>query len=246
MSKNIVIYRDDGVGEFGFSCLLKFFQNESVRICNAHDVIAGDIFKNTDIFVMPGGADLPYCRKLNGTGNDNIKHYVENGGLYLGICAGAYYACEALQFHAGRHDEISGPRELALIDATAYGSLPDIAPYYDLTLKTAAATNISLQNNQTMKAFYHGGPAFRLQNGSVLIHACYADIAAKPPAIIEASVGKGRAVLTGVHLEVSAEDLPFHPLEEIGDEERLKILAATMAQPSSTHNYLRQLIGIKN
>lgn len=42
--------------------------------------------------VIPGGRDLPYCRDLNGYINDRIIRYVKEGGVYMGICAGAYYA----------------------------------------------------------------------------------------------------------------------------------------------------------
>lgn len=38
------------------------------------------------LFVMPGGADLPYCRTLNGEGNRRIKQFVQRGGSYLGLC----------------------------------------------------------------------------------------------------------------------------------------------------------------
>ncbi|KAH6574069.1 hypothetical protein BASA62_002642 [Batrachochytrium salamandrivorans] len=35
------------------------------------------------------------------------------GGRYLGICAGAYFACAAVEFELGRHDyEVIGPRPL--------------------------------------------------------------------------------------------------------------------------------------
>ena len=87
------------------------------------------------LLVMPGGADLPYCRQLNGPGTASIqgkRHhscalqncmltsanalaksskalrpgdlhagYVEGGGAYLGLCAGAYFACESVEFALG-------------------------------------------------------------------------------------------------------------------------------------------------
>lgn len=82
---------------------------------------------------MPGGADLPYCRHLDGEGNRLIRGapfaqparpplatvapyalgaiclpdflsaagYVEAGGSYIGLCAGAYYACSRVEFEPG-------------------------------------------------------------------------------------------------------------------------------------------------
>lgn len=108
------------------------------------------------LLVMPGGADLPYCRHLDGRGNTLIRgapllawavawaagrraqeqlqaagadpaldpapgctppttdpvplhpaalllpaEYVEGGGAYLGLCAGAYYASARVEFEPG-------------------------------------------------------------------------------------------------------------------------------------------------
>ncbi|KAJ1334871.1 biotin-[acetyl-CoA-carboxylase] ligase [Batrachochytrium salamandrivorans] len=46
------------------------------------------------------------------------------GGRYLGICAGAYFACAAVEFELGRHDyEVIGPRPLRFCPAVAVGSV---------------------------------------------------------------------------------------------------------------------------
>lgn len=241
MTQNIVIYQDEGVGKFGLKCLQKFFKGHDVWLANAEAIIDGRVFGLADLFVMPGGADLPYCKKLNGTGNANIRNYVEEGGTYLGICAGAYYACRAIEFHKGRSDEICGARELAFTSAIAYGSLPELAPYYDLTLTSATAADIILSDGSIVPAFYHGGPSFRTSGSEELIHARYAGITGNPPAVIEQEFGEGHVILTGVHLEVSAEDIAQHAIEEEGDEEKIKALSSAL-NPSS-HDFLRELIG---
>lgn len=210
MGKNIVIYQDEGVGEFGLKCLEHFFRDDDVWLATAEAVIDGRVLGMADIFVMPGGADLPYCKKLNGAGNDNLRAYVEDGGTYLGICAGAYYACRAIEFHKGRDDEICGPRELSFTDAIAYGSLPQLAPYYDLTLKSAGIASIRFTDGTQTQAFYHGGPAFRAGNDNTEILATYA-AAEEKPAIVRNTVGTGTVILSGVHFEISPENLESHP-----------------------------------
>ena len=55
--------------------------------------------------VMPGGADRPYCAALNGEGNRRIRAFVEAGGAYLGLCAGAYYASQRVEFELGSRCE---------------------------------------------------------------------------------------------------------------------------------------------
>lgn len=243
MVQKIVIYQDDGVGEFGLLCLRRFFERHDVHLCDAADVIEDRVLENADLFVMPGGADLPYCAKLNGTGNKNIRAYVENGGTYIGFCAGAYYGCAALEFNKGTPGEISGARELAFTDAVAYGSLPDLAPFYDLTFKSAGVARIALPNNDMLDVFYHGGPAFRLGNDDAVTLACYTRLMGQPPAIIERKVGKGRAVLTGVHLEISANDLPNYPVSGETEKALLDTIIATMKNTKiHPHDILRTIL----
>ena len=207
MGFNIVIYSDEGAGEFGLSCLQSFFAGDSVRLCKAPDLIEGSIFDDTDIFVMPGGADLPYCKKLNGKGNRNIRTFVKNGGTYLGICAGAYYACASIEYHKGRNDEICEPRELALIDAIAIGSIPEIAIPYDLTLESAGIAPLKSPDTQS---YYHGGPYFQLNDPSAKVLAYY-DLPYESPAIVSKRIGKGSVILSGVHFETTPSHLKTHP-----------------------------------
>ena len=86
---------------------------------------------------MPGGADVPYCQALDGHGNKLIRgmqliqcqysrsrfekqltqgknwavvsaDFVEAGGAYLGLCAGAYYACARIEFELGTRYALPG------------------------------------------------------------------------------------------------------------------------------------------
>jgi glutamine amidotransferase-like uncharacterized protein len=224
MQQNIVIYNDEGVGDFGVKCLQAFFKKDDVLVCDAEALIAGHVFEQADMFVMPGGADLPYCKKLNGRGNAQIRKFVEEGGTYLGICAGAYYACRGIEFHKGRVDEISGPRELAFVDAIGVGSLPNLAPYYDNTLNSAAPAPIITKDGESILSFYHGGPAFIMGDKSTaVIHARY-DAEGSPPAIIEAFVGDGRAILCGVHLEMTPQKLMDWPFKNEGEQKLMRDL----------------------
>ncbi len=228
MPKNIVIYQDDGVGEFGLRCLARFFKDEDVWFCTADAVIDGRVLGMADLFVMPGGADLPYCKKLNGAGNDNIRGFVELGGTYLGICAGAYYACRDIAYHKGRSDEICEARELAFAPATATGSLPELAPYYDETLTSAAIADLTLANGESAQALYHGGCRFDLPDGHDCdILATYTQIAGNPPAIIRQRAGFGRAILSGVHFEISPECLADYPAKTESEKETLTRLRAS-------------------
>lgn len=228
MERDIVIYNDEGVGEFGLQALQKFFKDDEVWLCNADAVIDGRILEMADIFVMPGGADLPYCKKLNGQGNDNIRNFVETGGTYLGICAGAYYACREIEFHKGRDDEICGPRELAFVDGIAIGSLPELAPYYDLTLGSAAVVPLTMADGEKLHSFYHGGPYFKMDSLEDVEILAHYDLPFAAPAIIRTKIGEGSVLLSGVHFECSPEDMAMHPTETSQEVQIAKTLAAQL------------------
>jgi glutamine amidotransferase-like uncharacterized protein len=141
---------------------------------------------NADALVMPGGADLYYCEKLNGLGNQKIKRFVENGGGYLGICAGAYYGCAGIDWNDG---EIAGPRELSFIDAHAVGPVRDFVP--DLDQSWYAPVNLHTDMG-VFKTLYAAGPVFDVKDAEIL--ATYDN---NRPAII----AKGSVVLSSPHIE---------------------------------------------
>lgn len=67
------------------------------------------------LLVIPGGRDLPYVEELSIKTNATrrIRDYVERGGSYLGICAGAYFGAAEVRFDTGGNMEVVGKRELA-------------------------------------------------------------------------------------------------------------------------------------
>lgn len=153
---------------------------------------------------------------MNGAPNQRIRRFVEEGGVYLGICAGAYYACRELAFHAGTDGAICGARELRFVDAVAVGSLPQLTGgvSYDATPRSAAAAEIRTTDRLTaapvtLYAHYHGGCRFDLGDATsdvAQILAVYTGIEGAPPAIVSSRVGNGSAILTGVHLEMSERE----------------------------------------
>ncbi|WP_041680230.1 BPL-N domain-containing protein [Cupriavidus necator] len=223
MSKpHILTYIDAGASDWT-ACLMRTIgQQLQSGTYEMRAVMASDIrhdptlFDDAVMFVMPGGADLPYCAKLNGAPNARIRRFVEEGGVYLGICAGAYYACRELAFHAGTRGAICGSRELSFVDAVAVGSLPELTGgwLYDGTPRTAAAVELRTTGQLAgapISAYthYHGGCRFdfgKAPGAGTEVLAVYADIEDAPPAIVSSRVGRGRAILTGVHLEISEQE----------------------------------------
>jgi len=164
-------------------------------------------FDELSVFVMPGGADLPYCAKLNGERNGRLRKWVERGGVYFGICAGAYYGCSSIDFH-GDNFETAGKRELGFLNGRGVGSIKELAPLYDFSLSSAAVCKIRMRDGEMAGAFYHGGPFFEIDtDADAEVLGRYETVTGKPAVIVESAVEKGKAILCGVHAEVSYNEL---------------------------------------
>ena len=66
------------------------------------------------LLVFPGGRDLPYVDELEVKSKvtRRIKEWVNEGGRYLGICAGAYFAAAEVRFDEGGEHQVIGKRDL--------------------------------------------------------------------------------------------------------------------------------------
>lgn len=200
-------------------------------------LIETDWYEDCRLFVMPSGADLPYVRALKGAGNQKIKNYVENGGAYLGICAGSYYAGSFVDFAKDTPLSVQGKRELAFFKGTVKG--PVLAPYDYNSHKGAVAATLTWQGgapfeeNSTFVTFYSGGGYFCEAHDKAKVLATYEEGHA---AIIMTQVGKGRALLSGVHFEYTPE--PF----DVEDPYLQKLLPAFIRGETKRQALSRHLL----
>ncbi|MGL4393645.1 MAG: BPL-N domain-containing protein [Brevinema sp.] len=206
----IIVYNDKGVSQNCLQALLAFFElnfpQYPLQIVNSDTIL--DYLDKSSLLVIGGGADLPYAEKLNGTKNLAIKNHIRLGGAYLGICAGAYYACSSINF-TGDGYEIHQDRELSLFEGVGVGSLPELTGGHYFSESSLAKSVVTLNNQESF--YYHGGCAFDKLNG-VEILASYQDNL--KPAIIRGKFGEGRFLLSGVHFEVTKtryEDFKIAP-----------------------------------
>lgn len=162
--------------------------------------------------VVPGGRDLPYCHDLNGAANARIKHYVQGGGRYLGLCAGAYYASKTIEFEKDKELQVLGPRELAFYPGLSRGT---IYPGFVYDSEKGARAALVETATQTLPMYYNGGGYFAHaeQYDNVKVLARYAEPGicqdeAKPAAAVECKVGQGTAILIATHPEYDMSDYP--------------------------------------
>jgi len=156
--------------------------------------------KNVAALVMPGAHSRGYNKKLSGIGNQNIRDFVNSGGIYLGFCGGAYYACEKTIF-AGYNLDLKDSYDLKLFRGLSIGSIPELCDgrYFDDTICSVSAASLSFNNKEKSYVYYSGGCCFSSVNQEFEVLARYdlLDI----PAVIKFSYGEGKVVLSGVHPE---------------------------------------------
>jgi len=172
------------------------------------------------LLVFPGGADLGFCRTLNGEGNRRIRQYVNLGGAYLGLCAGGYYGSKRCEFEVGNEDmEVSGDRGLEFFPDVCRGSAFPGFVYKSevgthaakLKIEKGSFTCVESVLPDGFRSYSNGGGVFvdaaKHGHRGVEILASYEETLQVDPgqgaaAVVYCTVGEGRAILTGPHPEL--------------------------------------------
>ncbi|MBA2113558.1 BPL-N domain-containing protein [Bremerella alba] len=61
-----------------------------LTVVRPDEIRKGVLHNNYDVLIMPGGSASSQARHLEEEGRDQIRKFVQEGGGYVGICAGAY------------------------------------------------------------------------------------------------------------------------------------------------------------
>ncbi len=196
------MYRDTGVAPSSFFQLKKILSSQYTVIkLKASDIIQQNWPVDMKALFMPGGADVPYHQKLQGRGCSNIRAFVEAGGVYVGVCAGSYFAAEEIYFTCGNGSLIQGPRELGFFKGRVVG--PAFGNYVEHSHASAKLIPVVLSGRPVLVYFNGGGVFEGAQESEVL--GVYQET--NLPVAIKCNVGKGYALLCAVHPEYDAEFL---------------------------------------
>lgn len=195
------IYNDLGVWSTGYEHLKMFLSENgySYVSISAAKILGGYLEQQQpDVLIMPGGSSWKYLEKLGINGASKIRAFIDAGGGYVGICAGAFYA---VSLREGGH--ATGPYGIGLLEGTAYdGTALGTAPFKDGMLDF----DMFGQNTPaTQRMVLLGGPSFRYSDDEaglkqVVRVANFQKI--NEPAMITFNFGAGRVFLAGPHLEV--------------------------------------------
>jgi len=167
------------------------------------------------LLILPGGADLPYCRTFNGAGNRRIAQYVRQGGSFVGFCAGGYYGSKQCEFEPDNLKlAVVGSRELAFFPGTCRGAA--FTGFEYASENGARAPKLSVpavgegEEAFSFMCYFNGGGVFvdaaKLKDQGVEVLASYEDEldvdgGDGKAAVVYRKIGGGGVILTGPHPE---------------------------------------------
>ncbi len=94
-SADVALYSDRGTWEESVQAAEKMFQWMGYRVeLVKADYINRNGLNRFRILCVPGGNMYYYSQDISPQGKENIRSFIRNGGGYIGICGGAYFAGE--------------------------------------------------------------------------------------------------------------------------------------------------------
>jgi glutamine amidotransferase-like uncharacterized protein len=162
-----------------------------------------------DVVVVPGGAGSATAKALREVGRAAVRAFVEDGGGYLGICAGAYLATKHYRWSLGILDaKVVDARHWArgtgpvLLSLTAAGrhALGEERPSVEIRCGQgpvlAPASDAAVPDFETLATY----------ETEIAKYGAPTGVMTGSPALVRGRFGKGRVVAAGVHAEGSADE----------------------------------------
>ncbi len=202
------LYVGKGTWDDGKTHLRMFFDEYgySVRTFTAKSILEGELkASGVRLLVVPGGESIEYLKELGEKGATRILEFVEEGGNYIGICAGAFYATsDRLGGNATGKYGIGLLHGVAY-DGTALHTPPFIEGMMDLDFLPHFLTG-GLKSHYKIIMF--GGPSFRYsadeeREKNIRVMSRY--VGFDEPAMITFDYYQGHVFLSGPHLEIEED-----------------------------------------
>jgi len=215
---DFAVYFDTGAWEDGTKAFEQFldWKGLSHKRVDAQYVNTHNLQTHFKGIYFPGGDADYYYRFINYNGVRHIKQLVANG-YYIGMCAGADYACDKLTWEGITYDY-----PLDFFQGTAVGPIDVIAPWPQYTMTTIAMDmndEINKFGSATEDMLYWGGSTFSTSAANNFdVVARYAN-AGNQSAIIKFDYENGRVLLIGPHPEIEEDNYRDHTsiVEELDD-----------------------------
>jgi phosphoribosylformylglycinamidine (FGAM) synthase-like amidotransferase family enzyme len=87
----VALYDAGGTGGDGASSVQRILSRSGMQVVRvgAEEIAAGSLAE-FDLVVFPGGSGSKEAAAIGEAGREQVRQFVERGGGYIGICAGAY------------------------------------------------------------------------------------------------------------------------------------------------------------
>ncbi len=204
---DFAIYHDNNIGawEDGIVAFEQFLNWKGVshNRVTAQDVNTIILKKIYKVIYFPGGDADYYNADINSTGIQNIQEMITEGNAYIGICAGAEFACDKLVWQGVTYDY-----PLNLFQGKSIGPINELAVWdnYDMTTLTMNLENeINQFESENEDMLYWGGSIFSPYSNTVFDTIATFDGYYNRPAIINFNYGNGRVLLISPHPEIEED-----------------------------------------
>ena len=191
---------EDGIIAFEHFLDWKEISHQRVTAQTINTTVLKDFYK---AIYFPGGDADYYNADINSTGIQHIQDLISNNGAYIGMCAGAEFACDKLIWQGF---EIDYP--LDLFQGEAIGPIDELAIWPDYTM-TTVTMNLESEINQfepeNEDILYWGGTTFSPYVGTNIDTIATFDGFFNHPAMIKFSYGTGRVLLISPHPEIEED-----------------------------------------
>ncbi|MEK6854621.1 MAG: BPL-N domain-containing protein [Nanoarchaeota archaeon] len=207
---DFAIYTGSGTWEHSISAFEKFLEWKGMtwEEVSAWDVNNNDLRPLYRGIFMPGGWAYNYKKSIRDSGDQNIRDFVNSGGAYIGMSAGAYYACDNVRWEGQDY-----PYYLNLFHGDCVGPIEEIAPWPEYVMTTMDINQqheANLYEPATEDILYYGEPYFVAYQGQEMQTFASWNVPSNPAAdgasgIIGFNYGQGRALLVGPHPEIEED-----------------------------------------
>lgn len=190
------VYTGSGSQEEGLEAFENFFDAYNMPWFNfsEEDIHKGRLQDRLDIIIFPGGFSEPYRYFIRDHGP--VRDFVNKGGIFVGICAGAYYAADIMIWGDNVHDyplNLFSGKAVSAYDLIDWGALSTL--YLNLDYDFQASYGESLD------MLFLDGPFFEFSEEQEVDVLAEYRVNGKP-AIISFTFGEGKVLLLGAHPEM--------------------------------------------
>ncbi|MBE9569966.1 hypothetical protein KAX97_15045 [candidate division WOR-3 bacterium] len=239
------------------------YAGAEVRMIDSGDILDNNILNTIDLIVFPGGYATTYTEfYASDTGDavrNAIRDFISNGGAYMGLCAGAYFAADVVVWPGPGGKPTRYEYYLDLLMGDAVGPLDDISDYpddpYALTTVRMVDPDFSW-NGTTYTIGYLWGPYFTGTEGGPLppevdvVGRYDYEVGGQPgkydgkPAMIKFLFGNGRVFLSGPHPEYEESDVLSNSRDwSIGDDYGTDNPSGPVADPDTEWDMMKDILG---